>query len=159
MKKSALVVIVSWAWLAATCVGTVAARPEGGAITKHFQGTLFTLAEQGTVCVEVLLDEQEHKFGRDMIGIVVHDHNGRDVEGATVSVVVSGNSAPLMTEEKGGGLYLAPNKTLPKEGPWELKITVKKGQIEDSARFALPDAMAKRLPAGKYDAEKLKGAR
>lgn len=159
MKKSVFVVMMSWAWLAATCVSSVAGRPEGGTINKHFQETLFALAEQGTVSIEVLFDDQEYQIGRDMIGIVVHDRQGKDFEGATLTVMMSGLSTPLAMEEKGGGLYVAPNDALPKKQDWELKVTVKKGAMEDTARFTLPDDLVKRLPAGKYDAEKLKAKR
>lgn len=103
-----------------------------------------------------MLDDKEYKIGRDMIGIVIHDSHGEDVEDAKVIVTVTGIEAPLKIREKGGGLYLVPNTGLPQEGTWKLSISVKKKKIEDGAAFAFPEVLNKKIPAGKYDAETLK---
>jgi len=127
---------------------------EGGAkFTKHFHETIFAISEKGEVSFEVLLDEKEYKIGKDMIGIVVHDSHDEDVEGARLDVTVTGIEKSLKATEKGGGLYLVANTGLPKEGKWELKITVKKKKINDSAVFIFPDVLNKKMPAGKYDAD------
>jgi len=133
-------------------------KHEGSAkFTKHFNETLFAITEKGQVSIEVLLDEKEYKIGSDMIGIVIHDSRDEDVEETKVLVTVSETAEPLKVKEKGGGLYLVPGSGLPKQGRWELRISVKKGQIDDRVTFSFPSAMAKRLPAGKVDAGMLKG--
>lgn len=132
-------------------------RSEGDAkFTKHFNATLFAISEKGQVSIEVLLDEKEHKIGKDVIGIVIHDSHDADVEDAKLIVTVTGIAEPLKIKEKGDGLYLAPSVSLPKEGTWKLSISVKKKKIEDAAIFAFPEVLKSRMPAAKYDAESLK---
>jgi len=141
-----------------TLVFAHSGKHEGGAtLTKHFNETLFAISEKGQVSIEILLDEKEYKIGKDMVGIVVHDGHDEDVEEAKLHVTVSGNAEPLKVKEKGGGLYLMANDALPKGGTWELKVTVRKKKIDDSATFLFPEVLQKRLPAGKYDADKLTG--
>jgi hypothetical protein len=131
-------------------------KHEGNAkFTKHFNETLFAISEKGQMSIEVLLDEKEYKIGKDMIGIVVHNSHDEDVEGAKLEV--TGAAGPLAVTEKGGGLYLVPAAGMPMEGKWELKIAVKKKEIDDSASFTFPGVLSKKMPAGKYDAEGLKG--
>lgn len=132
-------------------------KHEGGAkFTKHFSDTLFAVSDKGQLSIEVLLDEKEHKIGKDMIGIVIHDSHDEDVEDAKLTVTVTGISEPLKVKEKGGGLYLAPSESLPKEGTWRLGISVNKRKIEDGAVFNFPEVLHSKLPAGKYDALSLK---
>lgn len=131
-------------------------KHEGGAkFTKHFSDTLFAVSEKGQVSIEVLLDEKEHKIGKDLIGIVVHDSHDEDVEDAKLIVTVTGISEPLKVREKGGGLYLVQNTGFPKEGTWRLGISVTKKKIEDKAVFNFPEVLNSKLPAGKYDAGSL----
>jgi len=125
--------------------------------TKHFNETLFAIGEKGQVSMEVLLDEKEYKIGKDVIGIVIHDSHDADVEDAKVIVTVTGIAEPMKVTEKGGGLYLVPSASLPKDGKWELMIAVKKKKITDSATFVFPEVLNKKIPAGKYNAETLKG--
>jgi hypothetical protein len=138
-----------------------AARDEGDGrkmqFTKHFNNTLFAIAEKGQVSIEVLLDETEYKIGKDAIGIVVHDSRDEDVEDAKLEVTVTGAAGPLSVKEKGGGLYTVPAGALPGQGQWELKVSVRKKKIDDFAVFFFPEATKAKLPAGKYDAERLKG--
>ncbi|MBI5849002.1 MAG: hypothetical protein HZB31_13840 [Nitrospirae bacterium] len=124
--------------------------------TKHFNETLFAISEKGQVSIEVLLDEKEYKIGKDVIGIVIHDSHDEDVEDAKVMVTVTGIEAPLKVTEKGGGLYLASNTGLPKDGAWKLGISARTKKIEDGAAFSFPEVFAHRMPAGKYDVEALK---
>ncbi len=125
--------------------------------TKHFNETLFAISEKGQVSIEILLDEKEYKIGKDVIGIVVHDSNDKDIEDAKLSVMVTGMAEPLKVKEKADGLYIAPSMGLPKEGTWRLSISVKKKKIEDEAIFSFPDMLNKKMPAGKYDADSIKG--
>jgi len=124
--------------------------------TKHFNETLFAISEKGQVSIEVLLDEEEYKIGKGVIGIVVHDSHDEDVEGAMLAVTVTGIDEPLNVTEKGGGLYLVPDTGFPKDGKWELKIAVKKKKIDDRAMFDLPGGSLQKMPAGKYDSGSVK---
>lgn len=124
--------------------------------TKHFKETLFDITEKGEFSIEILLDDKEHKIGKDVIGIVIHDARDRDVEKAAITIDVRdldtgqpGTLTPLV-KEKGDGLYTVSNLDLKREGRWKLTITVKKGALEDSAQFPFPEVLKKRWPAGKY---------
>src|SRR5574340_1013166 len=55
--------------------------------TKHFQNTLFDIAEHGAYSVEVLLDDSEYKIGKGVVGIVVHGEKDNDVAGAKLTIV------------------------------------------------------------------------
>ena len=156
MKKT---IAASLAILAFFAVSSAhSGKHEGNAkFTKHFNDTLFAVSEKGQVSIEVLLDEKEYKIGKDVIGIVVHDSYDEDVEDASLSVTATGAAAPMKVMEKGGGLYLVPSAGLPKEGKWELKIAVSKKKIDDSAAFVFPEVLNTKMPAGKYDADAIKG--
>jgi len=158
MKNVVAVIVAGLLWCCVAAVSAHSGRHEGSStFTKHFHETLFAIGGKGQVSIEVLLDDKEYKTGKDVIGIVIHDSHDEDVEDADLAVTVTGLTGPLKVKEKGGGLYLVPNTGFPKEGRWELKIAVKKKKIDDSAVFGFPEVLQSRLPAGKYDAERLKG--
>ncbi len=124
--------------------------------TKHFQDTLFDVTEHAAYSVEILLDDKEYKIGKNVVGIVVHDANDKDVIGAEITFVLkdlaTGKNSlvtPTVTD-KGNGLYIVSGLDLQKEGKWELAITVKKGRLEDHVKFILPDALKSRVPKGRY---------
>jgi len=155
MKKTLLVVVMA---LICTAFSYAHSEKHEGSdkFTKHFRETLFAISEKGQMSIEILLDEKEHKIGRDVIGIVVHDSHDKDVEDAKLIVTATGIAEPLKVREKGDGLYLAPSVSLPKEGSWKLSISVKMKKIEDEAIFVFPDILNKKMPAGKYDADSIK---
>jgi hypothetical protein len=124
--------------------------------TKHFQNSLFDVTEHAVYSMEILLDDQEYKIGKNVIGIVIHNARDEDVPGAQVTflfkdLIADKNSlvTPIVTD-KGNGLYIVSGLDLQKEGKWELTITVKKDRIEDIVKFVLPDALKSRVPKGRY---------
>ena len=158
MKNIFAMIVAGLFWCCVAAVFAHSGSHEGSStFTKHFHETLFAIGGKGQVSIEVLLDDKEYKTGKDVIGIVIHDSHDEDVEDADLAVSVTGLAEPLKVKEKGGGLYLVPNTGFQKEGRWELKIAVKKKKIDDSAVFVFPEVLQSRLPAGKYDAERLKG--
>jgi hypothetical protein len=124
--------------------------------TKHFQKTLFDVTEHAAYSVEILLDDQEYKIGKNVIGMVIHNAYDADVMGAEITFVLkdlaAGKISPVIptVTDKGNGLYIVSGLDLQKEGKWELTITVKKGRIEDRVKFILPDALKARVPKGRY---------
>lgn len=124
--------------------------------TKHFQETLFDISEHGTYSIEILLDETEYKIGKGVIGIVVHNKDDGDVEGAEIVLIhrsiENGGQAPgaVQIKEKGGGLYIVSGLNLKRDGRWELSITVKKSGEQDEVKFIFPDALKDRHPKGRY---------
>lgn len=124
--------------------------------TKHFQNTLFDVTEHAKYSVEILLDDKEYNIGKDVVGVVIHDANDKDVTGAEITFVlkdfVTHENSPVTptVTDKGNGLYIVSGLDLQKEGKKELTITVKKGRIEDHVKFILPDALKSRVPKGRY---------
>ncbi len=125
--------------------------------TKHFNDSLFNIADKAEFSVEILLDEKEYKIGKNVIGIVIHNSRNQDVENASIAIdyrnIDTGQSAALgaVVKEKGRGLYIVSDLPLNKEGRWKLTITVKKDGIEDSALFLFPDVLKEKWPAGRYN--------
>lgn len=123
-----------------------------GIFTKHFNESLFKITENGLFSIEILPDEKEYKIGKNVVGLVIHDENDRDVEGALISITLEDAARKsFAVREKGGGLYTVSNLDLRGEGYWKLKIKVKKKKIEDEAIFVFPDALKYPMPAGKYE--------
>jgi len=125
--------------------------------TKHFQNTLFDITEHGAYSIEVLLDDSEYKIGKGVVGIVVHGDNDSDVIGAKLTIVhknlATGEpvSTPLVITDKENGLYIISGLNLQREGRWELSVTVRKGDVEDSVKFLFPDVLKEeRHPKGQY---------
>jgi hypothetical protein len=124
--------------------------------TKHFQETLFDVAEHASYSAEVLLDDKEYKIGKDVTGIVIHDTHDEDVKGAELTIVhknlATSENAPgtLTVVDKGNGLYIVSGLNLQRDGRWELAITIKKDGVEDRVKFVLPDALKERVPKGRY---------
>jgi hypothetical protein len=142
--------------------GTAAAHHTGQGIapkrtfTKHFQHTLFDITNRAEYSVEVLLDDKEYNIGKNVIGIVVHNAYDEDVKGAQLTIVyknlATNELAPdkLSVKDNRNGLYIISGLDLRRKGRWELHITVKKGGVEDSVKFVLPDALNHILPKGEY---------
>lgn len=123
-----------------------------GVFTKHFNESLFKVTEKGLFSIEILPDEREYKIGKDVIGLVIHDENDRDVEDAVITITLEGiTHKPFVIREKGDGLYTVSNLDLKQEGSWKLIINVKKGKKQDRAIFIFPDILLEKVPAGKYE--------
>ena len=124
--------------------------------TKHFQESLFDITGHASYSVEVLLDDKEYAMGKNVIGIVVHDAHDEDVVGGVLIIVhknlATGENAPgsPTVTDKGNGLYVVSGLNLQRDGRWELAITVKKGGLDDSVKFVLPDALKTRVQKGRY---------
>jgi hypothetical protein len=106
--------------------------------------------------VEILLDDQEYRIGKNVTGMVIHNTYDEDVTGAEITFVLKdlaaakNSPATQSVTDKGNGLYIISGLDLQKEGNWELTITAKKGRIEDPVKFILPDALKARVPKGRY---------
>ena len=124
--------------------------------TKHFQESLFDVTEHAAYSLEVLLDDNEYKIGKDVIGIVVHNNKDADVIGAELIIahkdLATGKTAPgtLTVTDKKNGLYIVSGLDLKREGKWELLITVTKTGAADSVKFIFPDVLKNRPSKGKY---------
>ena len=147
-------VILGFCLITATLSHAESRESKRVSLTKHFNESLFKVTEKGSFSVEILMDDKEYRIGKDVIGVVIHDARDKDVEGAEIGITLRDDQGqPIATapvvKEKGDGLYTVANVDLRREGKWELVITVRKRNSEDSARFVFPEVLERKTPAGK----------
>lgn len=169
MKKYFLIALAGVYMFIAGCATGAARsddvyRTENVMFTKHFDNTFFRITGKKMFSVEIVTGRKELKvIGKNAAGIIIHNLHDEDVEGADVRVMQwmseqgQGNTQSLNVKEKSGGLYILEDVNLQISGYWELRIKVKKNNLEDSAVFVFPDVTKENMPAGKYDAATLKG--
>ena len=133
--------------------------------TKHFEGSTLLYTEKGLFGVEMVIPDKRLLTGINTLDFIVHDMDHRDIEGATLKVTPwmpeMGHGAFTDTEviEKGGGLYSVGNIVMIMGGHWEIRIDIKKGDLEDRVVFNFPfirstehyEYIKTKTPAG-YDA-------
>ena len=119
--------------------------PSSGPYTKHYEQSLFKVTEKGLFSVEMVIKEKELKVGVNTLDIIVHDKNDKDVASAGITVTPwmpeMGHGVyekPVVTE-RGGGLYSVENIILIMGGRWELRIKIRRGDVEDNVTFDFPD--------------------
>jgi hypothetical protein len=114
------------------------------ATTKHYEGSLHSMMDNGEFSVEILLPDSGLEMGVNKIDLILHDKGDKDVPGANITVTPwmpemdHGVSEPPTVQEKGGGLYIVEDLTFTMTGKWELRLKIVKGDIEDTAVIALP---------------------
>jgi plastocyanin len=111
---------------------------------KHFEGSTLLFTEKGVFGVEMVIPNKRLITGVNELDLIVHDMEHRDIEDATVTVTPwmpemghGAFSAPEV-KEKGGGLYTISNIVLVMGGHWELRVDIKKGDLEDRVVFDFP---------------------
>ena len=111
---------------------------------KHFDGSTLKFTEEGVFGVEMMISEKRLVTGVNNIDLIIHDSRHRDIENAEVKVTPwmpemghGAFSSPEVTE-KGSGLYGVSNIVMIMGGHWELKVDVKKGDMQDRVVFDFP---------------------
>lgn len=98
---------------------------------------------KGLFHIKLISSERILKLGRNEVEIKVVDDKGVGMEGAKIEITPwmpehgHGTMWPPTVTEKGKGLYQSVIPLL-MIGHWELKINVRKGDIEDSVIFDFP---------------------
>ena len=111
---------------------------------KHFEGSTLQFTEKGLFGVEMVIPDKRLAIGINKLDLIVHDRDHGDIEGATVTVTPwmpeMGHGAFSATEvaEKGGGLYSIGNIVMIMGGHWEMRVDIKKGDLEDRVVFDFP---------------------
>jgi hypothetical protein len=101
-------------------------------------------SEKGLFHIKLSSEGKLLKFGRNEIFLHITDAKGKSVEGATVGITPwmpehgHGSLWPPTITEKGNGIYRAVI-ALTMAGHWQLRITIQKGDVEDSAVFDFPN--------------------
>ncbi len=121
--------------------------------TKHYEESLFEVTKDGLFSVEMVIKDHELRTGVNMLDLVIHDRNDRDVTGGVITVTPwmpdMGHGVfdkPVVTE-RGGGLYTVENIILTMSGYWQLKVDIKWGDTvvtADSVVFEFPDVKVDR---------------
>jgi cytochrome c peroxidase len=124
--------------------GTVNADTEPD-IKQHYKDSLVQFTENNLFSIEIKVEGKDLREGENIVELIIYDKSGNDVENAEVSVTAAmpetgeeSAEVPVVTE-MGGGFYSADNIILDNKGHWELKITIKKYALEDTAVFNFPE--------------------
>ena len=158
MKRATIFVFITLVVSTLICFGDTANASDKPKFTKHFNESLFNITNRGLFSVEILLDDLEYpKLGKNVIGLVIHNADDKDVEGAIIKITATPEGqawtdVPVI-KDKGDGLYGVSNINLKNGGKWELRIDVKKAEFEDSTTFIFPDVLNTSLHKGKYSAD------
>jgi hypothetical protein len=143
MKQTKILIAAFLAISAIFLAGGAEAGQKVDGFTKHFGDSLFEITGRRLFSVEMRIKGHGLSLGANTLELIIHDSFDRDVAGALLTVV------PVMPEtgrgleknpevvEKGGGLYSVECQ-IPTAGHWQIKVTVKKGDTEDSAVFDFP---------------------
>jgi hypothetical protein len=100
--------------------------------------------DKGSFHIKLSSTEELLKFGRNEVVVLVTDNKGQGVENAQIEIVPwmpehrHGAMWPPASIEQGNGLYRSVI-ALTMTGHWELKITVRKGELADIATFDFPN--------------------
>lgn len=103
-------------------------------------------SEKGLFHVKLSAKGQLLKYGRNEVAIHITDDKGVDVEGAKMEITPwmpehgHGAAWPPTITEKGKGLYGAVIPIM-MSGHWQLKVLIRKGDIEDGTVFDFPNVM------------------
>jgi protein SCO1/2 len=143
-----LVLCCSWAYAESFPVGA----PRSAQALQPAKGQS-RISEKGAFGLELMLAGGELKIGPNALDIVLRDQAGKGVEGAELSVTpwmpTMGHGVwekPVL-RERGGGSYHVENVVIIMGGLWELKVAVKKGELEDRGVFSF--TVAEDKPAQK----------
>ncbi len=132
---------------------------ETGQHTKHYEQSLFKMTENGLYSVEMVIKDKYLKVGVNTFDIIVHNKSDKDVVGAEIKVVPwmpemgHGVFEKPVVKERGGGTYSVENVILIMEGHWQLRLRIKKNNVEDNVTFDFPDV--KRSAAMSQDEYKM----
>jgi FtsP/CotA-like multicopper oxidase with cupredoxin domain len=132
---------------------------------KHFEGSTLLFTEKGLFGVEMVIPDKRLATGINKLDLIVHDKDHSDIEDAVVTVTPwmpeMGHGAFSSTEvtKKGGGLYSVDNIVMIMGGHWEIRVDIRKDDIEDTVVFDFPfirsaepyEYIRAKTPAG-YDA-------
>jgi len=96
--------------------------------------------KQGSFSILVQTEPHEPVVGPNKVILTIRNAGtGSAMEGATVKVVpwmsMHGHGSPKEThvKEEGNGVYEVENVYYTMEGPWDLLISIQKGNVEDTA--------------------------
>jgi len=115
-----------------------------GHAAKEGVGSFTKTTEKGMFTVELNLEREKLSVGKNTADVTIRDNHKKAVTGARLTirphVARHGETSiirPSVTE-KGDGIYHVENIYIDMLGDWELKVTVRKDDTEDSVVFDFP---------------------
>lgn len=141
-----LIIVLAYPWSVLAEEPPVRQGPQ-----KHYKESSFKTTDKGLFGVELLVQGNQLTTGTNKIDIIIHNRDNRDVPGAELTVTPwmpsmgHGVFGKTTVKERGGGMYSVENVDLIMGGHWELKIRVKKGDLEDEATFDFPDVRGEEI--------------
>ena len=115
-----------------------------GQMTKESSCSFKKTTAKGMITVELTLQREKLSVGKNTADLTVMDKDERPVTGARLTIrphVARHGETSLIkpsVTEKGDGVYQAENIYIDTPGDWELKVTVRIDDAEDSAVFDFP---------------------
>jgi plastocyanin len=115
-----------------------------GKVKKYLSDSKLLVSEKGLYSVEMSIPGKRLKVGVNSLDIIIHDKDDRDVTGAEITFTPwmpemgHGSFEDPVIVERGKGIYTVENIVLVMGGHWEIRINVKKGEIEDKIVFNFP---------------------
>lgn len=143
------------------CCSSAFATDQKPKSVSHSGGGLHKATDKGTFGLDLVARDNELKNGSNVLDIMLRDKAGKGVEGAELTVTPwmpgmgHGVWEKTVVSERGGGKYHVENITIIRSGNWDIKVSVRKGKLEDRTSF--PFIVADREPAPVKKYEKPKG--
>jgi plastocyanin len=112
--------------------------------TKHHDDSRLIVTEKGLFSVEMIIPQKRVLVGVNTLDLIIHDNSDRDVTGADITFTPwmpemgHGVFEDTVIVEKGSGLYTIENIVLVMGGHWELRFTIKKGDVTDKVVLDFP---------------------
>jgi len=114
-------------------------------LSRAAEKSLIQVSQKGAFKVEMVIEGQKLKVGKNLVELVIRDDKGNHVEGALIRVLPQiyqhGESTLVRPKvsEKGKGSYSAENVYIEMPGHWVLKVTITKDDKADSVTFDFPE--------------------
>jgi hypothetical protein len=116
-----------------------------GQMPKGGNSSLTKMTEKGMFNVELRLEREKLSVGKNSADVTIRDKNDKPFTGARLTVrphVARHGETSLIKPsviEKSDGIYRVENIYIDTLGDWELKVTVRKDDAEDSVVFDFPN--------------------
>jgi len=134
--------------LAAAILVTVFSGAAEAEVRKHYPDSLLATGKEGIFTVEMMPPKAGLLMGVNSLEIILHDGEGRDVPGATLTVTPwmpahgHGVEEKPVVFDRGGGVYSVENVILIMTGHWQIAVDARKGALADRAVFDFPAVQA-----------------
>lgn len=109
----------------------------------HFAEGITKVSDNGLFSIEIVPEPIKPKVGKNRVNVYLHDAEGKDLEGAIVTLEVWNKDKGTLsaenpkTKETEHGEYIVRNVVYDSYGVYELRVSIRKGNQGDSAVFEI----------------------